>query len=40
MPNDIVPISNEEAMLQEHEEFMSQVSESGVPLYLLQIYGE
>lgn len=40
MPKDNTPIDNEEAMLQEHEQFMSQVSESGVPLYLLQIYGE
>jgi len=33
-------LSNEDALLQEHEEFMRQVSESGVPTYLLQVYGE
>lgn len=33
-------LSNEDALLQEHEEFMKQVSESGVPLWVLQYYGE
>lgn len=33
-------LSNEDALLQEHEEFMRQVSESGVPLWVLQYYGE
>lgn len=27
-------------MIKEHEEFMEQVSESGVPLWMLQYYGE
>lgn len=33
-------LSNEDALLQEHEEFMKQVSESGVPAWMLQYYGE
>ena len=38
MPKQSNHLSNEDAMLQEHDEFMRQVSESGVPLYLLQLY--
>lgn len=34
------PLSNEEIMLEQHEKFMRQASESGVPLYLLEYYGE
>jgi GGDEF domain-containing protein len=37
MPNHL---SNEDAMLQEHDDFMRQVSESGVPKYLLIMYEE
>lgn len=33
-------LSNEEAMLEQHEQFMRQVNESGVPLHLLEYYGE
>jgi hypothetical protein len=32
-------LNNEDILMQEHEEFLKQVSESGVPLWLLQYYG-
>jgi hypothetical protein len=40
MSKKTIPISNEDAMLEEHDEFMRQVSESGVPLHLLVMYEE
>lgn len=38
MSRSIEPISNDDALIQDHEEFMRQVSESGVPIHLLRIY--
>lgn len=33
-------LSNDEILCLEHGEFMRQVSESGVPIHLLRMYGD